>query len=354
MASVMTETGPHDGARQTEPSTGLHTPEGPLGLLESPRRLTPLRIAVQVVGAIVSIGLLIWCVSIATRDLGREEVEQLRSAGAGPVAALLALAGASVVLNGLAFWVTLLPLRRLSMIDMVAVNAVATFLAYLPFKLGALARVLIHHRRDHVPFRELIPWLAGYSALSLATLLPLVLVSAILPRIDAVWAVAACVGVLACNGAGIVLGRLSERWSWLARLSLGSWRIVREPAAAASCAGVKLADVAVHAMRFGVGAAVLGESLPPDRAILFALLYFLLGVLSPTGTFGLREGGVVLGGGALFAMDEQSRAILARIVLVVSATDAIALFVLAPLGGARLRLDRLLRARGATRRRPTS
>lgn len=320
---------------------GLHSPRGALALLETPRRFTPLRIAVQVVGFIIGVAMLVWCVSLALGKADAAEWQRLRAAGFAPAALLLTLTLVTVVFNGLAFWFTLLPLRRLRAIDLVAVNALATMLAYLPFKLGALARVLIHRRRDHVPFKDIIAWLAGYSALSLATLIPLVLAFALRPHLDAITIALALAGVFAANALGVALGRASQRLPWLAALSLGSWRVVRHPAPVALCAVSKLADVGVHAARFTVAAGVLGLTLPLDRAVVFALAYFLLGVLSPVGMVGIREGGLVLGGAALFALDEAARTDLARLVLLVSASEVLAIIPLALIGAAWLRVDRL-------------
>lgn len=330
---------------------GLHAPGALLGTIESPRRLTPLRIGVQVAGTIIALGLLGWCIALAREHTTPEQLDRLRHAAPSAIAGLAGIAILSVVLNGLGFWVTLLPLRRLRAIDLVATNALATFLAYLPFKLGAFLRFVIHHRRDGVPFRQIVPWLAGYSALSLATLLPLCLVGALRPTIDGLWVVAAASLVLAANGAAVLLGRLSARWPWLGAMSLGSWRIVRAPGPVAGCMVVKTLDVGCHAARFVLAAGILGVDLAPDRAILYALMYFLFGVFSPVGMMGVREGGVVIGGVALFGMNEAAQAELAQLLLIVSATEAVTLVPLALLGAAWLRLDRLLLRGGATRPR---
>lgn len=320
---------------------GLRSPRGPLAMLETPRRLTPLRIVVQVVGFGIGVSLLVWCVSLALGKADAAQWARLRDAGLGPAALLLGLTVGTVVINGMAFWATLLPLRRLKLIDLIAVNAIATFLAYLPFKLGAMARVLIHRRRDHMPFRDIIAWMAGFSALSLATLLPLVVVGGLRPRIDATTLALGLGGVAAANALGVALGRLSERWTWLAALSMGSWRVVRHPGTVGGCALLKLSDIAVHVARFTIAADVLGIDLSLDRAILFALAYFLLGVLSPVGMVGIREGGLVIGGTALFALDDAARESLARLALLVSASEVAAIIPLALAGGVWLRVDRL-------------
>ena len=336
---------PEDAPTPTGDDTtraGLRAPKGPLGFLEQPRRITPLRLIVQIVGTAIAIAALVWCVRLALAETSLDELRALLRSGRTELALLALLTIASVCANGLGFWITLRPLRRLHAPDVIAVNAVASFLSYLPFKLSALARVLIHRRRDDVPFRDIVPWLAAYSALSLATLLPLALLAAWRGAIDTLWLALALLIVGAANACAVALGRVSERTPLLATLSLGSWRIVRHPQPVVGCALTKIADVAISAARFLVAAAFLNVALPLDQAILYALVFFLIGVASPVGSLGLREGGVILMGVAL--LDDAQRDTLARLVLTVSASEALTLIALLPLAAWKLRLDKLLRA----------
>lgn len=322
---------------------GLHAPHGVLTAMET-RRPRTLRLVLQSVGFLLCIAIFGWCISLALSGDRGEQLERLRNASPLALAALAGLAAASVATNGVAFWVSLRPLRRLPLRDVIATNAIATFLAFLPFKLGAISRVLIHRRRDDVHFKELVPWFAAYAALSMATLLPLSALALLRPTLDGVWLAIAAALVLTTNAIGFALGRLSERVPLLAKLSLGSWRIVREPGAVAGVMASKLVDSVIHAGRFLVAASILGVDLSAGRAALYSLAYFLIGVFSPVGMLGLREGGVVaLGGAQDFAEDAS------RIALLVTAAEALILIPLALGAAAYLRVDRLL-----LRRRPVS
>lgn len=328
------------------PHEGLQSPHGVLAAME-PRRPRPLRLALQGVGFLLCIGIFAWCLSLALSGDRGEQMERLRSASPLALAALAGLTAASIAANGFAFWVTLLPLKRLRLRDLIATNAIASFLAFLPFKLGAVSRVVIHRRRDDLPFRTLVPWFAAYAALSLATLVPLSALALVRPRIDALWVVMGAALVLGANGAGVALGRLSERVPLLARLSFGSWRVVREPGVVGAMIVAKLVDSAIHACRFLVAASILGVDLSVGRATLYSLAYFLIGVLSPAGMLGLREGGVVFLG---VASDLKEGA--ARVALLVTAAEAVTLVPLAIGAAIYLRVDRLLLRRPGVTGRP--
>src|SRR5690606_11528936 len=75
--------------------------------------------------------------------------------------------------------------------------------------------------------------------------------------------------------------------------------MLAHPMALLGAAGLRLADVAAQAARFLLAAAAVGAVLPADDAILVASVYFLIGVFSPAGTLGVREGGAALAAGAL-------------------------------------------------------
>lgn len=302
---------------------GLHSPTGALGMIERPRRWTPARLIVQALGFTLGIALLLWCVSLAFSDANREELAKLARAPARLVAALLGLAALSAVFNAAAFWTAARPVHRLPFAGCLAVNFVASFLAFLPFKLSLLARVALHRRGDGMAYKDIVAWLAAFMAMSLATLLPLLAATVWRGRFDVLWALAAAGGVVACNALGVLLGRLAERRRWLATLSMGSWRVVRHPGAVAACAAWKLADTAVHAARFAVVAAIFEKPLSLTDAALYSQAYFLIGSASPVGMLGMREGGVTLLAGP-DARDE-----IARFALTISAAEAAALGVCA-------------------------
>src|SRR5690606_21428503 len=114
------------------------------------------------IGFLVGLALLGWCVSIALSPENREQLDRLADAGWRPIALLVVLSGLSLALNGAIFWLVLLPARRLRAADVIATNALATFLAYLPFKISLIVRALIHQRRDRVPLVLLGAWMSAF------------------------------------------------------------------------------------------------------------------------------------------------------------------------------------------------
>jgi uncharacterized membrane protein YbhN (UPF0104 family) len=333
--------------------SGLHAPGPLLEPLETRRRWTPGRIAIQVAGLLIGLALFAWAISMAMSPKNADAIAALRRAHWPAVALLVVLSAVSIALNGLMFWVVLRPLKRLSPLDTVLTNAIAVFLAILPFKLGLLVRVAIHHRRDGVSFKDTVSWFAAISALALSVLLPLAGAGLWRGTLDALWWVTALGGMTLISAAAVLCGRMSERLPWLARLSLGSWRIVRHPGAVIAHAGFRIADIAVLAGRFLVAATIAGQTLAFDDAVLLATVYFFLSAVIPTGNLGFREMGVTV----LAAKTGLEPATMALVALVVTAGETSASFGLGSLAWLRLRPDRLIGRRGAdplTPRRSTT
>ncbi len=305
---------------------------------EAPRGWSRGRIAAQCIGALISLTLFGWALSLAFSETNQSSWDAMRNADGRIVAALIGLSFLSLVLNGLMFWVTLLPLRRLQPVEVIGVNAIATFLSILPFKVGLATRVLIHHRRDGVRFRFIIAWVAAMGALALATLLPLAAAGLWRKDLDALWWLTAIGGVILCNVLGIVLGRYSTRNLWLARLSMGAHQIVRDVGVVSEHLVLRLVDIAILAGRFIAAATIAGVILPADQAVLVATTYFLLSVLAPAGTLGFREAGVAALG-LTQGLDERA---LALVALIVSMAEILAAALLALPAAIVLRPDRLL------------
>lgn len=313
-------------------------PDFDVASLETKRSWTPGRIALQLAGLLIGIGLFAWAISMAVSPKNADAIAKLRSAQAWQVAALFGLSVASIVLNGLMFHVVLTPLKRLSRLDVVLTNAIAVFLAILPFKLGLLVRVAIHHRRDGVPFRDIVAWFAAISALALAVLVPMAAAGLWRGRIDALWWIVCIGGIVGISALAVVCGRLSDNWPLLAKLSLGSWRIVKHPAPVIGHGVFRVMDVTVLAARFIVAAAIVGQSMGVDDAVLMATVYFFLSAIIPTGNLGFREAGVVL----LAQRTGMDNATMALVALVVTSGETLSALVMGAVGWMKLRPERVL------------
>lgn len=329
----MTDQHEHEGLRSAD-AAGIEA-------FGSPRRWSKRRIVLQSLGLLLGLALLAWAVSLSMSEGNRRSIEAMRDAPASEVVLLIGLTVASLVLNGLMFWITLRPVHRLRAVDVVMVNCISTFLSILPFKLSLVARVLIHHRRDGVRFKVLIPWVIAMGALGLAVLLPFVGATMLIGRMNAAWWAVALGGVLAFNLAGVWCGRMADRWVILHRLGMGSDLIVRHASAVAGHGALRLADTAVLAGRFLAAAAIANQSMPVEQAVLLATTYFLLSVITPAGTLGFREAGTAALGMTQGLAGDQ----VALIALVVTGAEVIASGALASIAFFWIRPDRLLLSR---------
>ncbi len=280
------------------------------------RRKPYVRLAVQGLGFVAGLTLLGWCVHAALSPENREQLSKLGDAPAWAVAAMLGLSAASVALNGLAFWCALLPARRLHASDVIATNALATLLNYLPFNLSAISRVVIHNRRDRVPLLTIGGWFGAVLGVMVVSLAPLVAASLWRQGVDAAWWAIALFGPLTAGGGLIALARpfagergLTRLHAILDPLAVGPLRralrserfaqlhagvtMLADPRALALGVAIRLADVATQTARFVLAAAIPCIPLPRDHAALVDPSYFLISVVSPFGMLGTREAGTV-------------------------------------------------------------
>lgn len=331
-----------DGQGQTEhpQHTGLHAPPKG-GLLSLARPLSargPARLALQGLGFAVGLGLLVWAVSIALSEKNRHSLETIAQAQKSTVAWLLLVSAASVLLNGVMFWVVLRPLKKLHPLDVALTNAVAAFLSALPFKINLLARLLIHHRRDGVSVKDLFSWLGAMMVLALSVLVPVGLAGWWCGTINAAWWALSIGGTIALAALGVALGHAANRWKVLAVMSLGSDRIARHWPTVVAHALLRWADIGLLCARFLLAASAAKVDLPPEQTVLLATTYFLLSVFAPAGALGFREMGTAGIGLATGADGSQ----IVLVTLVVTATELLASGALCIPACIRLRPDRLV------------
>jgi hypothetical protein len=330
------------------------------------------KIAVQTAGFLIGLGLLVWCVRVALSEDNREQLARLVDADAGLVVSLLACSLGTLVLNGLVFSAALWPVRRLSVLDVLAVNAVATVLSYAPFKLALAFRVLVHVRRDGVPLLTVIGWFGAVGVLAAVALGPAfgasVLVAGEEERTGLWWGL--WLGGAAVGTAGVVsLARVfgGERgWhrllamvravglGWLLRWlgGEGGRRVhsgvdmLAHGRASASGVVLRVGDLLVQAVRMAVAAQILGVDLDWGDAMVLASVYFAIGMLSPFGMLGTREAGAA--GVATLAGLSGANGIetVVTISLLVTASEAAVNLAGGGLGAAWLRVDRWVRGGG--------
>lgn len=297
-----------------------------------------LRASTQLVIFGASIGAFVWVFNLAFSESNRERLAQISEPDPALLGALIAFTAASIVVNGLIFRALVRPIGSVRATDLVAVNAVATFLAILPFKIGLLTRVLIHNKRDGIRLPDIMRWFVANAAITIAVLLPIWGVSWWRGRADAVWWVGVLAGPALCVAAGVLLCRAAERIRLLGVLSLGSHVILRDGRAALGAFALRIADVAFMALRFLAAASLAGVEVEAGQAAFLGVSFFLVSVIAPSGAQAFQVAGTV-GIGALLGMDAESSALVG---LVVVAAEVGTAAVMALAGFWLLRLDRLI------------
>lgn len=254
-----------------------------------------LRTLVQVIGAGVGLALLVWAGRLALAPENQPALEQLRASPAHLVLALVGLTVVAIAIDGAIFWLTMRPLRRHSgracapLSEVIAVNAVATFLNPLPFKLGMVARGALHVRCHGVGVKELVSWLAGFGGLTVVAMGALAVASIVRPTLDGAWmGIAGGLVVLGCAGM-LVAGALARRFPALQKLSLGAWPIAADPVAVVGSVLLRLSHVLLYALRFIVVAKMMGQGLSMLTGVQLGLSYLLVQSTAPTGTLGVAE-----------------------------------------------------------------
>lgn len=346
--------------------------EGGAGVRPEPharalRQRALVRRLVQGVAFMVGIGLLVWCVSLALKPENREAIHRLMEAPWYQAGGVLALSALSLLINGVLFWVTIRPVRPLPVVSVLATNAIASLMNYLPFKIGLAARFIIHNRRDGVPLLTIAAWLAAGAVGALVVFVPLTAASAWRQQIDSMWILAGPGGVAVCALAVWVKARLFARAPGMVRLhaiarrtglgALGlSWflrtstfghlhhafAMLADTRTLGAIVALRLLDVAVNAARFHLAGIACGVAISWDTAILAACVHFVLGVVAPSGQIGMREGGMT-GLAKLLAIPGVTTGQFAVVALVVGGAELLANLVVGGAGFVVVRPWRLLR-----------
>jgi hypothetical protein len=324
-----------------------------------------LGVLVQIVGFGIGIALLGWAVRVALREENRAQLGKLTEATPGELLMLLSLATLSVGFNGIIFWVVINPIHRIRPTDVIATNAIATFLAYLPFKLSVVSRFVIHNRRDKVPVLTIGAWILAEAVLMAAVLGPLILVSLWQREVNLIWWIVSLTSSFGCTFIGSALARQlagDVGIARLGRLGLGEritgnkgfvrvhsgFEMLGHPRATLIANTFRLIDIIAFAMRFYLAARVLDLPISMQDSLLLGACYFMIGAASPTGMLGTREAGIIaiakMVGISTLATSETASGELpiAAVVLFVTAVEAVVNLGCAGFGIAWLKARKLL------------
>ncbi|MBS0191977.1 MAG: lysylphosphatidylglycerol synthase domain-containing protein [Phycisphaerales bacterium] len=329
--------------------------------IENQQKPGALKIAVQVIGFLIGVALLIWCIRQAFSPENQKQLAALKDAPAHRIALLFGMSAMVLLCSGLSFFLSLRPLRKLDFWDVQATNAIATLLGYVPFKAGMLFRILVHNRRDRVPVALIGAWFGAVSIVMLLTIGPLFAASLTVREINAKWvAIALATGLwgycFVCALAWYFHGtrgmallrrfadRLGGAWGRklvrekFVRTAHGGLDILASPRRVAMLVGVRLMDMASQAGRFYLAGTIVGTPIAPDTCVLLASMHFVVGVISPAGMVGTREAAIV---GAATMLGLANAPAMAGVALLVLASEAVVNAGCSLLGVLRLGMHRM-------------
>jgi hypothetical protein len=317
----------------------------------------------QTLGALISVGLIVWCVRTALGNPATiERLGELRSASPLMVAALLGLSALTICETAFVLWVLVKPIKRLPYVDVLAINALCTLLGNLPFKISLLTRFVVHSRRDGMAIASIVAWLGAFAVVLLITLGPPVGASLLVGSAEFVWWVIT-LGLMI--GLALVTWAMSKvlasDWGWQKFLELcdrtmidalsrfvrsalverlhASVRILSDWRALVVCLLARVVGIALQAVRFALAAHLMHIELSIGQVVIAGATYFLIQGAAPAGALGAREAGV---GAMLIAVTRLPIDQAAAVILTVSAAETIVNIVMGLGGAAWLRVDRLL------------
>jgi hypothetical protein len=279
---------------------------------------SPKRLIIQAIGAAIGITLLWWALHLARSGDNAQAIERLKEAPPAKVAVMLGLSALSLILNGVMFWLTLLPLKRIPAGETVAANCIATNLSILPFKLSLIVRSLVHIRKHGVSWKQMAAWYAAFGGLTLGTM---AIVASLMywwarkgKGIDLTLLVLIALGLAAFMGVVHLGGRMiplvAKAFPKLGMLSLGAEKIAMTPGVVAGHIGLRVLDLLTYGLRFWIAASIVGLDLKFAQAIQVGSINMTLRAVAPAGTLGFTEAGTAALG-SLMGLEPDTLALLA-------------------------------------------
>ncbi|MBT8486101.1 MAG: hypothetical protein HKO59_04730 [Phycisphaerales bacterium] len=288
--------------------------------------LSPRKIALQTVGFVVGVALLIWCIKTA---FGGDGDEWRRIAHANPwlVLGLVGCTLVSMFVNGTLFWLVAQPMQRLGFRDMQWLNLVTAVLNYAPIRAGLIARVAYHLRVDRLSLLEIGAYLAAIAYTLALTVGSCIVATLIRPGIDGWWW-ALLLGQLALGG-GLTWALMGQ--PLVARYGRGMDEMLRQPLCLWGAIGLRLVDIGAFVGRMFCAVAILELDLSGPETVLLGIAAITLS-LNPIGRTGFREIAVAFVASQLVSPDLSNTELdsaMATLALVESAGEAM---VAIPLG----------------------
>ncbi len=277
---------------------------------------------VQLISFALGILFIGWCIRRAFGAGGFEHVtERIATAPRWLIAVAFLATLASLIVNGVIFWCTIRPVRPLRLVDVQAVNLLASILNYAPFRVGLVARVAFHWRVDGIGPALMTAWLIAVLLSICVAFVAVALAMPLAPHIGL--AGTFLVIVIACAAATWAIHRLAGN-DWVRPRLRGAHPMLSQVPSFGLAVAMRVVDIVAWTARMVCVAAILGAPLSMSQAALLGLAAYAL-ALNPLGRFGFREAGVAWIAGSLFrgAMShEELAATFAQIAILESAAEA--------------------------------
>ena len=276
----------------------------------------------QLIGFGLGILFIIWCFRRAFSGDGFASVaEHVRAAPTWLIVAALLSTLVSVVANGLIFWCTIQPVRPLRLVDVQAVNLLASLLNYAPFRIGLVARIAFHWRVDRIGPALMTAWLITALLSLCVAFVAVALAMPLAPRIGlpGVFLVitATCIVATWLVRKGVAIESIRARLR-------GAHAMLGEVRSFGLAVALRVVDIVAFTARMTCVAAILNSPLTVGQAAMLGLAAFAL-TMNPIGRFGFREAGVAWLASNVFkgTLSEQDLGqAFAQLALVDSAAEA--------------------------------
>ena len=286
--------------------------------------LAPRKVAIQLVGFVIGLALLAWCIKVAVQG---GDWSRVLHAPPLLVAGLIGCTLVSLFVNGASFWLVIRPVQPLRLSDLMWINLVTGVLNYAPIRAGLIARVAYHMRCDGMSLFRIGAWLGSLAYTTLLTIGACVFTTIIWPTFDWVW-IALLLGQLVLGGV-LIWAMMGQ--SIVLKYARGIDRMLRDPVALWGAIALRLVDIAAFVGRMACAIAILGLPLGLTDTLLLGFAAIAL-TMNPLGRFGFREMAVTFVASRLVSTEmsgTQLDADMAQLALVESAGEAL---VYIPLG----------------------
>jgi hypothetical protein len=255
------------------------------------------RLVLQIVGFLIGLALVAWCVKGAFEG-GAEGWQRLRDANPWLIGGLLATSVASQIANGALFWTTIRPVRREGFWTLQGVNFTSGLLNYAPIRIGMLSRFIYHLRVDRMPLLLLFAWFGTVTIAMMAVMGAALGATVLHPSLDAAWVALFTVPLAILVLLLPTLARMSIVARPLDRFIPGAVPMLTHRGWMTAGLALRSVDLAMWAARVAIAARILGLELGTGDLLIIAVAALVV-AMNPLGRIGFREAAVSLLAGYL-------------------------------------------------------